>query len=176
MGWLFFLALFPEHGIIYLLIFPEVFHALPVFKRSYRLRTSRRMQAGVIFLLTLLLLGGGFFQHAVTAPYNCRIVEDVTLDGISLGGITRSEARKALETAAEEPILSQPLTVVLPQETLTLAPNDVELKSSTLYNCVLLADLEVTERVFHGLLVNYLPIGMDAAVNWATQNRLQIPQ
>ena len=41
--------------------------------------------------------------------------------------------------------------------------------SSTLYNCVLLADLEVTERVCHGLLVNYLPIGMDAAVNWATK-------
>lgn len=41
--------------------------------------------------------------------------------------------------------------------------------SSTLYNCVLLADLEVTERVCHGFTVNYLPIGLDAAVNWATK-------
>lgn len=41
--------------------------------------------------------------------------------------------------------------------------------SSTLYNCVLLADLEVTERVCHGYTVGYLPIGLDAAVNWATK-------
>ncbi len=41
--------------------------------------------------------------------------------------------------------------------------------STTLYNCVLLADLEVTERVCHGFTVNYVPIGLDAAVNWATK-------
>lgn len=41
--------------------------------------------------------------------------------------------------------------------------------STTLYNCVLLADLEVLERVCHGYTVNYVPIGLDAAVNWATK-------
>lgn len=40
--------------------------------------------------------------------------------------------------------------------------------SSTLYNCVLLADLEVTKRVCHGASINYLPLGLDAAVNWKT--------
>lgn len=40
--------------------------------------------------------------------------------------------------------------------------------SSTLYNCVLLADLEVTKRVCHGASINYLPLGLDAAVNWGT--------
>ncbi len=40
--------------------------------------------------------------------------------------------------------------------------------STTLYNCVLLADLEVTERVCHGAQVNYVPWGLDAAVNWGT--------
>ena len=40
--------------------------------------------------------------------------------------------------------------------------------SSTLYNCVLLADLEVTKRVCHGASINYLPLGLDAAVNWNT--------
>lgn len=40
--------------------------------------------------------------------------------------------------------------------------------SSTLYNCVLLADLEVTFRAAHGGTINYLPLGLDAAVNWGT--------
>lgn len=40
--------------------------------------------------------------------------------------------------------------------------------SSTLYNCALLADLEITDRRSHGYVVRYLPIGMDATVNWGT--------
>lgn len=40
--------------------------------------------------------------------------------------------------------------------------------SSTLYNCVLLADLEVTFRACHGATINYLPLGLDATVNWGT--------
>ena len=40
--------------------------------------------------------------------------------------------------------------------------------SSTLYNCVLLADLEVTFRACHGASISYLPLGLDAAVNWGT--------
>ena len=40
--------------------------------------------------------------------------------------------------------------------------------SSTLYNCVLIADLEVTNRVCHGASINYLPLGLDATVNWGT--------
>ena len=40
--------------------------------------------------------------------------------------------------------------------------------SSTLYNCVLLADLEVVARSCHGATIAYLPLGLDAAVNWGT--------
>jgi len=40
--------------------------------------------------------------------------------------------------------------------------------SSTLYNCVLLADLEVTFRAGHGAPISYLPLGLDATVNWGT--------
>lgn len=40
--------------------------------------------------------------------------------------------------------------------------------STTLYNCVLLADLEVVFRACHGAAVSYVPIGLDAAVNWGT--------
>lgn len=40
--------------------------------------------------------------------------------------------------------------------------------STTLYNCVLLADLEVVERACHGASVGYVPAGLDAAVNYLT--------
>lgn len=40
--------------------------------------------------------------------------------------------------------------------------------SSTLYNCALLADLEITNRVCHGYQVRYLPVGLDATVNYLT--------
>ena len=40
--------------------------------------------------------------------------------------------------------------------------------STTLYNCVLLADLEVVFRACHGAKVTYVPPGLDAAVNYLT--------
>lgn len=40
--------------------------------------------------------------------------------------------------------------------------------SSTLYNCALQADFEITNRLSHGYPVRYLPIGLDATVNWGT--------
>lgn len=40
--------------------------------------------------------------------------------------------------------------------------------STTLYNCVLLADLEVVFRACHGAKVTYVPAGLDAAVNYLT--------
>jgi len=40
--------------------------------------------------------------------------------------------------------------------------------STTLYNCVLLADMEVITRVCHGAKVGYVPLGLDASVNWGT--------
>ena len=40
--------------------------------------------------------------------------------------------------------------------------------STTIYNCVLLADLEVVTRVCHGATVSYVPLGLDASVNWGT--------
>jgi len=38
--------------------------------------------------------------------------------------------------------------------------------SSSLYVCTLLSDLEVIERINHGLTIPYLPNGQDATINW----------
>lgn len=40
--------------------------------------------------------------------------------------------------------------------------------STTLYNCALLADLDIIFRVCHGMTVSYVPLGLDATVNWLT--------
>jgi len=40
--------------------------------------------------------------------------------------------------------------------------------SSTTYNCVLYANLEVVERRAHGFTVAYLPLGNDATVDWGS--------
>lgn len=40
--------------------------------------------------------------------------------------------------------------------------------SSTLYNAVLRANLEIVERRNHQMTVSYVPIGLDATVNWGT--------
>ncbi len=42
--------------------------------------------------------------------------------------------------------------------------------SSTLYNTVLLSNLEITERRSHQMTVSYVPMGRDATVNWGTQD------
>lgn len=40
--------------------------------------------------------------------------------------------------------------------------------ASTLYYCALYADLEILEREEHMFTADYLPLGMDATVNWGT--------
>lgn len=40
--------------------------------------------------------------------------------------------------------------------------------ASTLYYCTLIADLEILEREEHMFTADYLPLGMDATVNWGT--------
>lgn len=42
--------------------------------------------------------------------------------------------------------------------------------SSTLYNAVLLADLEVVERDNHSLTVHYVPLSRDASVSWGAKD------
>ena len=42
--------------------------------------------------------------------------------------------------------------------------------SSTLYNAALYANLEINERVCHTMVVGYLPLGLDATVDWPDTN------
>ena len=100
----------------------------PLFsKLTYRLRTSRWMQAGVTILILLLILGSFLLFRALADPYNCRILEGVSIGGVEVGGMTKHDARKTLKTAAEKTILSQNLTVFLPEEVWDLSADDLKL-------------------------------------------------
>ena len=42
--------------------------------------------------------------------------------------------------------------------------------ASTLYYCALLADLEILERHNHGYAVSYIDLGLDASIDWGSQD------
>jgi len=76
-----------------------------------------------------LCVGGYFGIGAMLDPYDCRIAEGVTVGGLELGGMTKAEARKALQAALDQLLLTQPLTVALPEETLTISPQEAQLSA-----------------------------------------------
>lgn len=82
---------------------------------------------GVAIVLLLLLAAGGFFLiRYFTDPYDCRMAPGVTMGGIDVGGMTKGEARKALERALEQTLYATDLQVILPEETLILSPEQTK--------------------------------------------------
>ena len=80
-----------------------------------------------IAVLTILLLVGGFFLLQIALdPHDNRIVANVSIGGLDVGGMTKSEARKALNAAARETLLQQALPVELPEETILLSPEQTQ--------------------------------------------------
>ena len=71
-----------------------------------------------------VLIGGFFLGRALLDPYDCRILGNVSVGGLNVGGMTRAEAREALEAAAAQTLQQLSLEVCLPEETLLLTPAD----------------------------------------------------
>ena len=86
------------------------------------------MKILLIVLGLLIVVGGCFLLRLALDPYDNRMVENVSIGGLDVGGMTRREAREALKSAAEESLLSQPLSVELPEDTLSLSPVDAGLE------------------------------------------------
>lgn len=90
-------------------------------------KKSRRMILWGAGLLLAAALGFWGISSALD-PYDCRILEGVTIGGVEVGGMTRRDARKALHAALEESLYAQSLTVTLPKEALSLSPEDTNVK------------------------------------------------
>ena len=129
----------------------------------------------LIVLGLLVIVGGVFLLRLALDPYDNRMVENVSIGGLDVGGMTRREAREALKTAVAESLLAQPLCVELPKETITLSPEESGLKlnirkavdaafkvgrtegtdENTAQDVGLLAYLTVEEAYIRGLLEDY---------------------
>ena len=68
-------------------------------------------------------IGGWFGVSALTDTFGGKISEGVTLGGVDVGGMTRAEAKKALK-AATEGFSQTPMVVELPEDTITLSPEE----------------------------------------------------
>ena len=62
-------------------------------------------------------------------PYDHRILDNVHIGGVAVGGMTKGEAREALEQALKETLLGLDMTVELPEQTLTFSPDQVGLRA-----------------------------------------------
>ena len=88
--------------------------------------SSRRIvTVAVICVLVLALAAVGFFLvRPALDPYHCRMADGVSIAGVDVGGMTKGEARKALQAALDETLYRENLTVALPMESITLSPAD----------------------------------------------------
>lgn len=92
-------------------------------KERFRVALYRRpapLIASLLLLVLLLTLGLWWGISAALDPYDCRMAPEVTIGGLDVAGMTKSEARKALTTALKESLYAHALTVQLPEAELTL--------------------------------------------------------
>lgn len=82
---------------------------------------------GVVLAL-VLVAGGVILFGSLTDPLNCRMAENVSIGGLDVSGMTRYQAYQAVKGAADQTILTQELILELPQQTLTIRPEEAQLK------------------------------------------------
>ena len=82
-----------------------------------------------IFLLLILLGAGSFYAYSVANdPYDQKILDNVTVAGVDIGGLTKKEAEATLEAATGSTFSQQDMVVALPHDTITLSPADTGAK------------------------------------------------
>lgn len=95
---------------------------------SFSAAGTRRKRIWIL-LAVLLCLGLAVLVPILTDPYDCRMAEGASVGGLKLTGLTKKEARAALQSALEEQLLSKDLIIALPEETIALTPEQVVLKT-----------------------------------------------
>lgn len=75
-------------------------------------------------LLVLLCFIAAFFMGTGSDPYKGKILNNVFLAGVNVGGMTKAQAIEAVKTAVGDTYSSQVMTIRLGGTTLTLEPKD----------------------------------------------------
>lgn len=84
---------------------------------------------GFLAVIVLLVLFAGFILiRDALDPYDCRILNNVTIADVPVGGMTRAEAKAALRQATENTFSEKEMVVELPDGTLRLSPEDTKAK------------------------------------------------
>lgn len=73
----------------------------------------------VIAILLSVFLGG----RSASDPYDNRILNNVTIAGVNVGGMTKSEAVRAVRSVTNDTYTKEDMVIQLPDETITLSPD-----------------------------------------------------
>ncbi len=97
---------------------------------SFFLRNKKILLVGVCAFALILILGIiGFVAISSAAdPYNGKILNNVLIGDIPVGGMTRSQAEAAVRSATENTFTAQDMVVQLADTTLRFSPADTKAK------------------------------------------------
>lgn len=78
----------------------------------------------IIGIILVFILG----SKSNSDPYGNRILNNVTVAGINVGGMTRSEAVQAVKRATQDTFTKMDMVIQLPEDALSLSPDKTEAK------------------------------------------------
>ena len=82
----------------------------------------------IVLLAVLISTIAVFWLGAASDPYEGKILNNVIIGDVNVGGMTRSEAEKALRAATEDTFTQTDMVIQLPDTTIRLSPADTGAK------------------------------------------------
>ena len=104
---------------------PFVEKALDFISRNKK--TVLISSCAVVLVILVAVIGIVLFSSA-SDPYDGKILNNVTIAGVNVGGMTRSEAEDAIKAVTADTFTKQDMVVTLPDTTLRLSPDDTNAK------------------------------------------------
>lgn len=81
-----------------------------------------------VVLVLLVAVIGIFWFASASDPYDGKILNNVTIAGVNVGGMTKSEAEDAVRAVTDDTFTQQDMVIVLPDTTLNLSPDNTGAK------------------------------------------------
>ena len=108
-------------------------HDLPPFLVSLLAFVNKNRKTVLIcscLILLAVLMGvtAIFWMGTASDPYDGRILNNVIIGNVNVGGMTRAEAEKALKNATDDTFTKQDMVIQLPDTTIRLSPTDTGAK------------------------------------------------
>lgn len=97
---------------------------IPVEKKKGSVGKKILITVCAVFAAIIAAVGGYIGYAVATDPYDNRILDNVTVTGVNIGGMTRKEAQAALQSATGSTFSQQDMVVSLPHDTITLSAAD----------------------------------------------------